>query len=197
MQIKSFLGDCSCNERERSYSLEQKPYLETQQEKRRAQMKQLSSSSKETPGTIPQHSVENPTPHHHLTQTTSSTAPAHTSISDCQGLFPCQAHTTASSLPRQTCLHLCKPHRRYLMLPRAPCWPQLHCPHAEASADWGLCPRQLQPLGLHLSLMGPDPREQHMVSKGTHTHEGLRRVQTPPQRGGRLSERLSSSQSSS
>lgn len=35
MQIKSFLGDCSYNERERSYSLEQKPYLEAQQEKKR------------------------------------------------------------------------------------------------------------------------------------------------------------------
>lgn len=138
MQIKSFLGDCICNEKERSYSLEQKPHLEAQQEKRRAQMKQLSSSSKETPGTNPQHSVENPTRHHHLTQTTSSAASAHTGISDCQGLFQCQAHTTGSSLPRQACLHLYKPHRRYLMLPRAPCWPQLCCPHGEASAAWGL-----------------------------------------------------------
>lgn len=193
MQIKSFLGDCSCNERERSYSLEQKPCLEAQQEKRRAQMKQLSSSSKETPGAIPQHSVENPTCHHYLTQTTSSTACAHTSISDCQGLLPCQARTTASSLPRQACLHLHQTHRCCSPGHLADRSYDAHMGRLQQTGASRSSPRQLQ----LLSLMGPDPREQHMVSRDAHTPQAFRRLQAPPHTGGRLSERLSSSQSSS
>lgn len=149
-------------------------------------MKQLSSSSKETPGTIPQHSVENPIPHHHLTQTTSSAASAHTSISDCQ------AHTTASSLPRQACLHLYKPHRRYLMLPRTPCWPQLHCPHGEASADWASrsSPRQLQPCGAAPFSHGArSSRAAHGIQGYTHP-PGPEEAPDPPTHRGKAVRRV-------
>lgn len=76
-------------------------------------------------------------------------------------------HHSPSSLPGQACLHLCKPHRRCLMLPRAPCWPQPHCPHGEASADWG--PRQLQPRGAaHFSAGARSSRAAHGVQGCTH-----------------------------
>lgn len=160
-------------------------------------MKQLSLSSKETPGTIPQHSVENPIPHHHLTQTTSSAASAHTSISECQGLFQCQAHTTASSPPRQACLHLYKPHRSYLLLPGRLAG-HSHAAHMERLQQiWASCssPRQLQPRGAAPFSHGArSSRAAHGVQGYTHP-PGLEEAPDSPTHR-RLSEGLASSQSS-
>lgn len=154
-------------QRERSYSLEEDPWLKHSRRKRE-EHKQSSSHphQKETPGIIPQHSAEHPVPHYLLTQTTSSTASAHTSISNCQGLFPCQAHATVTSQP-----HWCTPccpgpvlppplqtTRQGLMLPRAPHWPQPGLVRLQRMR--ALPPPAAQDsfsrTGLHLSLAGPD-----------------------------------------
>lgn len=95
----------------------------------------------------------------------------------------------SSSLPSQACLHLYQPHRRCLMLPRAPCWPQPHCPHGEATAaaqgsssPWG-CTFLSWDQILKSSTGCPGTHAQGHTPRDTHPLQALRRLQTPPHTG--------------